>query len=253
MKRILLLNLAFILCAYFSGMAQDPGRTHKIGSDKYRSLIENYVPSKTPEKAPQKGGDVLFFENFDGNGPGLPAGWTSQGSSTACIWNVDATPAIPGFYSSPYSLNYNNGVDFDCETNWGWVASPMIPVGGKSFNISFWYNFQGECELSNDCPWDQTYMGVFDEINNLLFVTKVLGTQQWFHNNYYVSNTSGAQNIHIEFYFDTGDNISNGGYGPFIDNLEVKTANAIPVSGWALWIGIALIAAFTVFRLRRQA
>ena len=144
-------------------MHRTKGRTRTIGDERYRSIIENYVPS-TSQADNSRAFDVLLLsENFDNTGGQLPTGWTRGGSSTSCQWNVDATPAGPGFYSAPYSLNYNNGTDFNCGNNWGWVRTGLIPADGGDLNISFRYTFQGECASGWPCPYDLTYLMIWDE------------------------------------------------------------------------------------------
>ena len=252
MKKALFLLIALAFLVASSGLAQNQQRTKTIGMERYRSIIENYVPSKATLNGTRNGGTVVFSENFDNTGGQLPAGWTSGGSGTNCQWHVDASPNPPGFYSASYSLNYNNGVDFNCGDNWGYVRTPLIPVAGNDFDITFWYNINNECSNGN-CAYDQNWITVYDASMNVLFAALVPGNTTWQQNLFTFTNDTQVQQVYIEFYFDTYDGLFNNYYGPFIDDLEVVGHNAVPVSGWALAIGIGLIAVFTFFRIRRTS
>jgi hypothetical protein len=254
MKKILLFSIiAVFLACSLTGLAQDQNRTRTIGLEKYRNIIENTVSPRQVTDAAIGGGTLLYSENFDNNGGNFPVGWTSGGNSQNCKWNVDASPATPGYFSSPYSLNYNNGSTYDCGDNWGWVSSPLIAVNKKPFEVSFQFNNLNECGYSTYCYWDETFVLIYDEIGNLLDNAYVggVGLPGWGLKSFVFANPGKLQNIRLEFYFDTFDFIANSYYGPFIDNLEVRTAPEIPISGWALAIGIVLIATFTLLRYRK--
>jgi hypothetical protein len=250
MKKILLFSIIAVFLASSISYAQDKNRPITIGMEKYRDIIENYAPLQSPTDNSRDAGVVVLFENFDNTGGQLPAGWTSGGSSTSCKWAVDASPNPPGYYSSGYSLNYNNGVDFNCGYNWGWVMSPLIVTAGADIDVSFWYNASNECG-GGACYYDRTYLMILDENLNVLYSVQLNGYTSWNKHTYLFNNTSNVNKIYVYFYFDTLDSILNGYYGPFIDDLEVRSLEAIPVSGWALAIGITLIAAFTLLRFRK--
>jgi len=252
MKKTFTLLVSVILVVSTGSIFAQQQRTKTIGMEKYRHIIENYDVSRAPEGDIPIGGALLFQENFDNDGGAFPEGWTSGGSSESCKWNVDATPSFPGFYSSPYSLNYNDGETFGCGNNWGWVKSPLIDVNGGSLVVSFQFVTRTECGYS-DCPWDETWVGVFGEFGEYIGEAYVsgTGTSNWTLKSFLFANSGGVEKVYVEFYFDTYDEISNGYHGPFIDNLEVRTGPEIPVSGWALGIGIALIIGVAVIRYRK--
>ena len=243
---VILLGFVFSVVSTF---AQE--RTKTIGLEKYREIIENYTPYQPQSPDSRQSGVLIYSENFDGPAGTLPAGWTSSGSSTSCVWNVDATPNPPGFYSADYSLNYNNGVTFDCSSNWGWVQTGLIPVSGNPFEIEFEYLISNECG-GIPCGFDQMYVTVFDDSYNVLFSDLPTGNySSWSSKYYYYDNPGAVDFIRIEFYFDTYDPIANAYSGPFIDDLAVYGAAVTPISWWAIAIGIFLIVSFTVLRFRR--
>jgi hypothetical protein len=250
MKNTLLFTAAIIMLFSFMGKAQDENRIRSIGMEQYREVIENAIPGDAPADAPPPPTILIYSENFDNNGAALPPGWTKGTTGTACQWNVDSSPAAPGFYSSPYSLNYNNGSTFDCGANSGWVRSPLINTSGTIMYVSFWFNVMNECG-GGLCTWDQTYLIIRDISLNVLASYLIGGPNYWAQMNYSYSNPGEVEQVYLEFYFDTYDFIGNSFYGPFIDNLELREEPVIPISNWALVIGIALIATFVIIRYRR--
>ncbi|MCF6341269.1 MAG: hypothetical protein L3J31_00500 [Bacteroidales bacterium] len=258
MRKLFYVFLVLVFAASSSLLfAQQQKRTSQIGSEKYRAIIENFKPAAGQTDNIERGvngtGTLIYSENFDGYGPIFPPGWSGGGNGTACEWAVDATPTPPGFFSADYSLNYNNGVDFDCGWNWGMATSPLIDVSGQAFNVSFMFYYEGE----NDYPfWDLTYLTVYDESFNVMevFYVNPVAQNSWHLQSFSIPNYGNHQKVYLEFYFDTGDEIYNNFKGPFIDNLVVTgtTQNQIPVSNWAIILGVMLIGAFIVVRYRRR-
>lgn len=255
MKRIFTILVSVVFLAIsVSLIAQKQQRTRTIPGEKARQVIENANPLEPTEYGTRNGGTLIYSENFDNTGGALPTGWGVVNSSTSCFWAVDATPNPPGFHSPDYSLNYNNGVNFDCGDNYGYVTSPLIEVSGKNYNITFWWNLLNECQFG-PCPWDELYVTVYDEFDNFIVSYNLVATNStWAYADMNLPNTEGAGKIYIEFLFITYDGIANDYHGPFIDDLEVYVTTAdIPLSDWAIVIGIMLIVTATVIRFRRTA
>ncbi len=255
MKRIITILLSVVFLAIsVSLVAQKQQRTRTIPGEKARQVIENAIPLEPSEYGTRDGGFLVYSENFDNTGGALPSGWSVFNSSTSCVWAVDATPNPPGFHSPDYSLNYNNGVNYDCGNNFGYATSPLIEVSGKNYNITFWWNLLNECGFGT-CPWDELYVTVYDESDNFIVSYNLVATNStWAYADMNLSNTTSADKIYIEFSFLTYDELANNYHGPFIDDLEVYITTAdIPLSDWAIVIGIILIVTATVIRFRRTA
>jgi hypothetical protein len=85
-------------------------------------------------------------------------GWTLTGllPPDPC-WAVDATPAFvlgtSSWLSAPFSLNFNNGVNYHPEGQ-GRATSPPIHLGTGSGNkiLRYWCNASTEFNLP--CYWD---------------------------------------------------------------------------------------------------
>lgn len=265
MKKTLLFIFAAVLLNLVN--AQDTHRTRITGDDKFSYLLDNPGLSQirpVPVMAPA-GDFIVFSEDFNEPGLDLPAGWGNSNSICPCRWKMDASPAVPGFYSPGGSLNFNNGLDYNCSigdfgTIWGYVWSPLIQVSGKPCTISFMYNEQNECSHGggggyaplDQCMWDRTYLIILDENFDVLDEQYIIGTTEWNQLSVEYENPEGLPSIRIGFYFDTYDQWNNSYYGPFIDDIRVTQPGVIPVSNWAVLFGLVLIVLFTVFRLRRQ-
>lgn len=232
--------------------AQSQQRTRTIPDEKARQIIENALPYEGTTDGTRGGGNPVYIEHFDDTGGTLPAGWSVSGNSSVCTWAVDATPKPPGYRTASYSLNYNNGADYDCGDNYGYVRSPLIEVGGCQYNISFWWSHLNECTFGT-CPWDVFSVTIYDEYDNFIVSYELPATNSaWYYANIQQINVAGVDKIYAEFSFFTYDEILNDYHGPFIDNFEVyvNTAN-VPLSNWAIAAGILLILTATVLRLRK--
>lgn len=248
----LLLTVVFVFASLYIHSQQKRVRT--VPDAKARQIIENAIKVEPSQPGSRDGGMLIYSENFDNTGGNLPAGWSATNSSTSCVWAVDATPNPPGFHSPNYSLNYNNGVDYNCGNSFGYITTPLIDVSKNQYNITFWWNLLNECGFGT-CPWDELYVTVYDEFDNFIVSFNLVATNSsWAYADMTRTNFEQVDKIYIEFAFMTYDDIANDYHGPFIDDLEVYISSAsVPLSNWALALGIALIVIATVIRFRRTA
>lgn len=258
MKKLYLSGIAtaFLLFSLTS-TAQEQKRSYTPGMERFSQLILNYQPSQQQHNGVRENGVVLLSENFDATGGALPAGWTTENysESGSCMWGVDDSPNPPAYFSPGFSLNFNNGVDYNCGLSYGSVTTPLIDVSGMPLNISFRFFISNECggtpcmDIGN--YYDDIWIGIFDQNDTELFWEIIPGTTAWNLVNYSFPNSENAQMVYIVFYFNSGDSLFNEYAGPFIDDLVISGTPPTPLSGWAVGIGLALILGFTVLRLRK--
>jgi hypothetical protein len=175
-----------------------------------------------------KGTNVIvtsLFENFDGGA--LPTGWSVNNSSATVGWNVDASPNPPGYYSSAYSLNYNDGTDYDDGNgNNGTVTTAAIDnSNANSTTISFYY----QLETEGDADWDWVEIEVLRASDNAVLQTiggsgtSIPDVNTWTQ---YTINGNAAvvaeSSIKLRFTFTAVDNYYNTYFGWFIDDLKVE-------------------------------
>jgi PKD repeat protein len=176
----------------------------------------------------KKSGKALvtsLFENFDGGS--LPTGWSINNSSATVGWNVDASPNPPGFYSSAYSLNYNDGTDYDDGNgNNGTVTTAAIDnSNANSTTISFYYQLSTEGAVD----WDWVEIEVLRASDNAVLQTiggdgtSIADVGSWTQ---YTINGNAAvvaeSSIKLRFTFSADDNYDNAHFGWFIDDLKVE-------------------------------
>ncbi len=190
------------------------------------------------------GGDVagsVFSEPFAN-----AANWTFvAGVNNGTVgWNVDASPATvlgaPTFQSSPFSLNYNNGVDFNSgasviNTGEARLNAGLVNLTGlTSPSLTFLCNYQTESTLTS---FDKRFV----EFSNDNFTTTLLSAQLaasgqtgginacsstmgvWHTHTVPLTTSWGA--IRIRFRFDTVDGTINTGAGWFVDDMAVTATN----------------------------
>lgn len=246
MKKNYFLIVALLLCFGFGSFSQENTRKRTVGLERYQNLdIKKLDIQEMNGRAPVPSGlNLIYSENFD---QGVPAGWTFFGSSASCKWAVDATANPPGYFSAPYSLNYNNGVDYDCGRNYGFATSPFITAWPSMIQVKFQY-IRGAEDFGY---YDVLFVSILDEFNNTLNYYPLPISNNWLSYTMDYEIPDGINKIKLEFYFDTGDELFNNYKGAFIDNIEVYMGPMIPLSNWAVVIGIFLVAATIFIRFRR--
>jgi len=172
-----------------------------------------------------KGTVEVLNENFDGGS--VPSGWAINNSSTTVIWNIDATPNPPGYYSAGYSLNYNDGTDFnDGGANNGTVTTNAIDnSGATSTTVSFYYQLGTE----GNANWDWVLIQILDASDNSLLQsiggdgTSIPDISTW--TLYTITGDAtviATPSIKLRFIFTTDDGQFNTSFGWFIDDLKVE-------------------------------
>jgi len=167
---------------------------------------------------------VLYSTDFPDD-----QGWTLTSTAPPVMWAVDATPASvvgsPSWRSAPYSLNYNNGVNYSSGTtgNWGTATSPLIGLiaGSGTTTLRFWCSWSTECCLA---PWDDRVLQISnDNFQTLLYAKSYFNScgpaGKWHVHSVPLSPSWGA--IQVRFYFRAADSFANQYEGWFIDDLEV--------------------------------
>lgn len=246
MKKNCFLIVTLLLCFGFVSFSQENTRKRTVGLERYQNLeIKKLDVQEMNGRFPTPGGlNLIYSENFD---QGVPAGWTFFGSSASCQWAVDATANPPGYFSAPYSLNYNNGVDYDCGRNYGTAVSPLINAWPSMTQLRFMFIRSTE----NFGYYDMLFVNVLDEFNNIIIYNNLPESENWSPYMMDFQIPEGIDKIKLEFYFDTGDAALNNYKGAFIDNIELYMGPMIPLSNWAVVIGIFLVAVTIFIRSRR--
>lgn len=231
MKKITCLILAIFVAGMLSLSAQDMVRG--INKNPVNQGIGATMPNLS---------EIRFTENFDGAVRVLPEGWTETHSSVQeppVMWDFDATPAFPGYHSAPNCLNYNDGIDYDDGlTNSGSVTTPAIDISGlPNVIISFYYTRQTEYFVGDESPFnifDRVTIDVLrasdgqvlQSVDDSFLYTTDTWTAFFFPGNNQVLD---EESIKIRFNFNTIDDLFNGAYGIFIDDLLV--GSEMPVNG----------------------
>jgi hypothetical protein len=192
------------------------------------STVEFYGTSNSNISLSKKSGKAIVTslnENFDGGS--LPLGWTTSNTSSTVVWNVDSSPNPPGYRSASYSLNYNDGTDFDDgAANSGTVTTSAIDnSNATSTTISFWYQLQTEDGQS----WDWVQIDILRASDNAVLQSvggdgaSIPDISTW--TNYSITGNAAViaeSSIKLRFKFQTDDNQFNTYFGWFIDDLLVE-------------------------------
>ncbi len=168
---------------------------------------------------------VPYVEPFNCGGA---KGWTlGQSAESGLGWAVDGTPASPGYLSPSCSLNFNNGVDFQCTSPVDVAAtSPVIntaslPAGthlamrffsNGAYEVSTWDKLSVEITTDSGATWT--------ELLDVAAPASLAWTLQTLDLTTYVGKA-----LQIRFRFWTVDCVNNDTVGGFIDDFAVYTTN----------------------------
>jgi Collagen triple helix repeat (20 copies) len=178
------------------------------------------------------------------------ANWTFTAPNPLGVaWSVDASPALilgqPTFQSAPFSLNWNNGTDFN-------GGSGVIVTGAATSNVGL-INLTGQTgiTLTFACNYaTETTTTAFDkrfvEFSNNGFTSANLGSLQlaqlgqsvginacaaqgvWHTHTVATTLTAaGGANVQMRFRFDSVDGTINTGAGWFVEDVAI-TASSLP-------------------------
>jgi hypothetical protein len=155
--------------------------------------------------------------------------WTYNNSTPPVIWDVDALPADPGYYSPDCSLNFNNNTDIELQgqkvtgtaTSTAFVATAPTEPAQKLY-----LTFRSYLNVETGTNFDVTTVSVVDTANPANKVTYKLpkGTDlnKWVAQQVDISALHGKK-VQVVFSFDSVDSIANAGYkGVFIDDVMVQ-------------------------------
>jgi hypothetical protein len=157
-------------------------------------------------------------------------GWT-----LASLWAVDGTPAsvVPPI-TPPNSLNYNNGTDFSGQ-NSGAARSPAINLlNATSGTLTFQCWYQTE---TTGTTYDQRWFRIINaDTGAQLTNSQLAGSggaitcpsmSSWHEHSIDLTNVVG-NNIQLEFFFNTVDQVANNYPGWFIDDILILTPDVTP-------------------------
>ncbi len=174
-------------------------------------------------------GGLIYRETFLTEG--FPPGWAFVQMSPTVRWKVDGTPAsVPGgpVKSAPYSLNYNDGVDYNDggPPNFGWAQTPIIELTGTDNpKLSFWCNYQTD---TTGVLTDQRFVSVHDDVSGYEWLSAQLSTvlggcdqMGTWHEHTLVLNEAWGPVV-LRFRFDTIDSWNNQHGGWFVDDIEIR-------------------------------
>jgi subtilisin-like proprotein convertase family protein len=162
--------------------------------------------------------------------------WSLSGTDPTVAWTVDGTvAAMPGgaFHSAPFSLNYNNGIDYDTPglPNSGTATSPLVDISGNpGARLKFFCNYQTE---TTGTDHDFRVVQVSNDGFSTFLVNEQLSTTPgsliagpcpamgaWHEHVIPLTGMTGP--VSVRFSFDTGDSGLNNFGGWYIDDFEIS-------------------------------
>lgn len=171
--------------------------------------------------------NLPYFEPFNCDGG---AGWTlGTTPENGVAWAIDGTPSIPGWTSPGCSLNFNNGVDFECTTAIKSAAvSPTfdasnLPVGS---HLAIRFHSAGDWEAA---PYDVLTVESSTDGGknwNKLSTISPDGTLVWSLHSVDGTPLVGST-FQIRFNFVTSDCINNATSGGFIDDFAIVLTSCV--------------------------
>ena len=167
--------------------------------------------------------------SFPCDSPGLAA-WQLTGTPGGPAWAVDATPNPPAYQSPKCSLNFNDGVSFECPAGadavGGSATTPTLDASAVQAGtaITAMFGLSGEWEETD--TYDELIVeastdgAIWDEVANL----KHGDATVWAQISVDLSVYAGSM-FQLRFRFVTEDCVANDMAGVFIDDLRVAVSD----------------------------
>lgn len=148
-------------------------------------------------------------------------------------WRIDSTASpignSPAYKSAPYSLNFNNGINFlsGLEPTNGTATSPKINISNLTNPVlRFWTLHDTEMTNAKDKRWIEISNDDFDTTVFAIQLDNNDLQQNWLSKFYSLDSNWGI--IQVRFRFESVDNQINSGKGWYIDNFIVADSPPTP-------------------------
>ncbi|MDI6752014.1 MAG: fibronectin type III domain-containing protein [bacterium] len=194
-----------------------PNTTYYYRVRAYNTYGDSAYSNEAQATTQGGGPEVVYTDNFN---DGDISDW--QRSSGTNLWHLEGN----SYYSSPKSLAYNDGIDYDNgAANSGWAASPQINLTGKTGNItlSLWTKWQHESYSWGD--YDNMRIEVYDgsQWRRVFYndCNEGAPSSDWHEETIDITQFSQNRVIQVRFSFNTIDDLYNNYFGWYIDDLKI--------------------------------
>ena len=167
----------------------------------------------------------IYSETFNSNANG----WQFSAASAGVQWAIDGTPSTPAAISSPNSLNFNNGINFQGSTAVsGTALSPVIDLEKVTGNVTLLFKEWVDTETSDTVDKriieisTDAFTSVVVPVKYVQNFNKASHQKGWRWSDINLNAFKGKK-VRIRFSFKSVDNDDNAGKGWFIDDLLVET------------------------------
>ncbi|MBI5607463.1 MAG: hypothetical protein HY902_01130 [Deltaproteobacteria bacterium] len=174
---------------------------------------------------------VIFSDTFE---CGKNGGWvfTPAADEPKGVpgWAIDATASDPGYYSPACSLNFNNGKNFEAPSSAssttvkGSAVSIAIDIPADATNVQLHLMSWVDSETSS--TYDQRYVEFstdgFAKVDASKKLDNASAGQKVWTKVFLNMDAYVGKKVQVRFRFDSGDGISNGGAGWFVDDVQVR-------------------------------
>ncbi|MSP92950.1 MAG: hypothetical protein EXR79_14295 [Myxococcales bacterium] len=155
------------------------------------------------------------------------AAWAVDPPQAVTGWAVDASPSPPAFKSAGCSLNFNNGVNFQCAADGKNVAgqatsAKAFDLGGvKQAVLLFWSQPQTDTNDATDLRWVEASADDFKTTPvKMLLDNDAALANKWTLHKLDLTALAGKA-VKVRFRFDSVNCTGNTGAGWFLDDLAL--------------------------------
>ena len=168
----------------------------------------------------------------------LDGDWHLTSGDQTFKWQADGTPSTPGGVNGGYSLNFNNGTNYDAGKAVNGTALTKYLYDASKVTGSMTLAFHSYNGVEPNNGYDKRYVEVstdgFVTVAQTVQLDNLANAGKWWLETIDLSSHKGKK-FQVRFRFDSIDSNENTGKGWFVDEVSIYAGAVVKVTNAVSW------------------